>query len=167
MNLARAFDTLLTENPGLKGRVRLVMVGEGPQREPVEKFLVDAGRDADAWLPGARNDVPHILRQLDLFVLPSRGEGISNTVLEAMASGLPVVATRVGGNDELVVDGETGALVPHSDASALALAMADYAGDAERRRRHGTAARNRACNVFSLQAMTRNYMDLYDNVLPH
>ena len=165
MNLAQAFDRMLTATPELEDRVRLVMIGEGPERNAVEDFLAKSGRDRHAWLPGASNDVPELLRQLDVFVLPSRGEGISNTILEAMASGLPVIATRVGGNEELVVHGQTGALVPHSDPSALAAVVANYARSPELRKEHGSAGRSRASDVFSLQAMTDNYLALYENAL--
>jgi glycosyltransferase involved in cell wall biosynthesis len=105
------------------------------------------------------------MRRMDVFALPSTNEGISNTVLEAMASGLPVVATRVGGNPELVVDGVTGALVAPGDEAALAEALARYAGDPELRRTHGAAARTRAVEEFSIEAMMKRYSDLYDEVL--
>ena len=76
-----------------------------------------AGIESLAWFAGARNDVPAMLRGMDCFVLPSLAEGISNTILEAMATGLPVIATEVGGNCELVVDGVTGSLVPPADGT--------------------------------------------------
>ena len=104
------------------------------------------------------------MRRLDLFVLPSKAEGISNTIMEAMASGLPVVATEVGGNRELVVQGQTGMLVPQDDPQAMAEAMAAYLTDPDRCRREGAAARDRAERVFSLHAMVDNYMKVYDRV---
>ena len=78
------------------------------------------------WFAGDRIDVPAILRLFDIFVLPSLGEGISNTILEAMATGLPVVATRVGGTPEIVTDGLTGTLVPPGDAAAMAAGIDRY-----------------------------------------
>ena len=99
------------------------------------------------------------LRGFDLFVLPSKAEGISNTILEAMATGLPVVATRVGGNPELVVEGKTGTLVPSSDPAALAGAIARYAGSPVVAA-HGAAGRARACAEFSLARMVSRYADL-------
>ena len=112
LTLARAFCKLVETLPGGRERVALVMVGDGELRQPTIKLLAAAGLDAISWLPGAREDAAEYLRALDIFVLPSLAEGISNTILEAMASGLPVIATDVGGNSELVIDGETGHLVP-------------------------------------------------------
>ena len=165
LNLAQAFAHLVSEFPDLGKRVRLVLIGDGSERQAVNDFLVEAGIDSQCWLPGNRNDVPDLLRALDIFVLPSRAEGISNTILESMASGLPTVATRVGGNEELVIDGQTGMLVPHSDPRAMAAALADYVGNPELRRLHGNAGRQRAVDLFSLRAMTRNYLALYDEEL--
>lgn len=100
--LARAFVRALALQPGLRARLRLVMVGEGPLRQEALEVLAAGDATHLAWLPGERSDVPEVMRALDCFVLPSLAEGISNTILEAMASGLPVLATRVGGNAELV-----------------------------------------------------------------
>ena len=105
--LARAFVRALQLQPALRERLRLVMVGEGPLRAEAQEMLDAAGVGHLAWLPGERADVPDVMRGLDGFVLPSLAEGVSNTILEAMASGLPVIATDVGGNAELVVAGET------------------------------------------------------------
>jgi glycosyltransferase involved in cell wall biosynthesis len=105
------------------------------------------------------------MRSFDLFVLPSLAEGISNTILEAMASGLPVLATAVGGNAELVEEGRTGRLVPPADPQALAAAVREYVVNREMGRRHGSAARKIAEQSFGLDVMVNNYMDLYDRVL--
>ena len=118
-----------------------------------------------AWLPGERSDVPDILRGLDCFVLPSLAEGISNTVLEAMASGVPVIATRVGGNIELVQDGITGRLVPVAQSDPMAEAVADYFGDVEIAKRHGRGGRDLVLRHFSLDKMVKNYLSLYDQLL--
>lgn len=99
--LARAFIRALELAPTL--RLRLLMVGDGPLRERAQALLEQAGVAHLAWLPGERKDIADVLRGLDGFVLPSLAEGISNTILEAMASGLPVIATAVGGNSELLV----------------------------------------------------------------
>jgi glycosyltransferase involved in cell wall biosynthesis len=98
---------------------------------------------------------------MDLFVLPSIAEGISNTILEAMATGLPVIATRVGGNPELVEDGITGALVPARDRAALAGVLAAYLRDPGRRAAHGAAGRRRATDRFDLGRMATEYRQLY------
>ena len=101
--------------PGSERWLKLAMIGDGPLREQAARLLADAGLAQNAWLPGNRNDVPRVMRGFDLFVLPSLAEGVSNTILEAMATGLPVVATAVGGNTELVEEGVTGTLVAPDD----------------------------------------------------
>jgi glycosyltransferase involved in cell wall biosynthesis len=113
-------------------------------------------------LPGERNDIPEILRSLDIFVLPSKAEGISNTILEAMASGLPVIATRVGGNPELVLDGQTGCLVEKEDVEGLSLAMRDLVADNEKRRQLGEASLRRVLAEFSIDSMVDRYRQVYD-----
>lgn len=160
--LARAFIRALELDPSLKARLRLVMVGEGPLRAEAQSLLDAAGVAELAWLPGERHDVPEILRGLDCFVLPSLGEGISNTILEAMASGLPVIATQVGGNPELVIEGQTGALVPTSDPEALAQAIVGYATNPEWARTAGTTGRAIIERRFSMEAMVAAYQELYD-----
>lgn len=165
VNLVKAF-LLLAAKPGVqKERLFLVMVGEGSLRKEVVRMLTDAGYGNQVWIPGDRSDVPEILRALDIFVLPSLGEGISNTILEAMASGIPVVATEVGGNPELVDDNQTGFIVPSSNPEALANAVARYVTDKSLSRQHGEAGRRRVEKVFSLQCMTDSYFALYDQVM--
>jgi sugar transferase (PEP-CTERM/EpsH1 system associated) len=160
-NLAAAFVGALDARPALRATLRLVVVGDGPERARVEAILDEGGVRDLAWLPGARHDIPAVLRGFDVFVLPSFGEGVSNTVLEAMAAGLPVVATRVGANADLVADGDTGCLVPPSDSAALAAALAAYATDPARSVAHGRAGRLRAEQRFSLQRMIDRYHRLY------
>lgn len=160
-NLVRAFAAALRVRPALRDTLRLVIVGDGPEHARVRQILdVEGIRDL-AWLPGARHDIPSLLRGFDVFVLPSYGEGVSNTILEAMAAGLPVVATRVGANAELVADGATGCIVPPSDSDALATALAAYALDPARSGAHGRAGRQRAEQRFSLQRMIDRYQRLY------
>lgn len=163
--LARAFIHALKIEPTLKSRVRLVMVGEGPLRAQSQQLLDAAGLSDLAWLPGERNDVPDILRGLDCFVLPSLAEGISNTILEAMACGLPVIATAVGGNLELVVAGKTGALVPAADPYALADALVKYATQPDSAANAGAAGRAEVERRFSLESMVSAYQGLYDRLL--
>jgi sugar transferase (PEP-CTERM/EpsH1 system associated) len=164
-NLAQAFVRALQRVPALAAQLRLVMIGDGPLREEALAVLETAGVAHLAWLPGVRDDVPQILRGLDCFVLPSLAEGISNTILEAMASGLPVIATDVGGNRELVVPGVTGALVPAADSDALAQAIAGYASDPAAARAAGRAGRARAERSFGLEAMVASYQAVYDKLL--
>jgi sugar transferase (PEP-CTERM/EpsH1 system associated) len=162
--LARAFVRALERAPHLRSRLRLVVVGEGPLRPGVDAILGDAGVRDLAWLPGARNDVPDVLRALDVFVLPSLAEGISNTILEAMATGLPVIATQVGGNGELIEHGRTGALVVPDDVDALADAMLLYADPAVARAA-GAAGRQRAERLYSLDTMVAAYGGVYERLL--
>lgn len=163
--LVRAVVRLLAAEPRLRQRLRLVLVGDGPLRDECRALLEAAGAADLAWLPGNRDDVPGLLRSFDLFVLPSLAEGISNTVLEAMASGLPVVATRVGGNPELVEEGITGRLVPAADPAALAAALGGYLADPALLAAHGAAGRRRVEQRFSLQAMVDGYLAVYDGLL--
>lgn len=163
--LARAFAKLVGTSPGMRESTRLVIVGEGPERIEIERILAEAQIADLAWVPGARDDVAAILRGLDVFVLPSIAEGISNTTLEAMAGGLPVIATAVGGNTELVQDGVTGQIVPSQDVDALSAAMRRYALDRNLARAHGAAGRVRALQRFSLDAMVGEYAALYDRLL--
>lgn len=163
-NLARAFAIALGLAPHLRTRLRLVMVGDGPSRTAAQTILRDAGIADLAWLPGERDDVPEVLRGLDCFVLPSLAEGISNTILEAMACSLPVIATDVGGNPELVDAGASGELVPPADPDALARAIIRSADDPARARRQGGAGRAIVERRFSLEAMTGAYLDLYDTL---
>lgn len=164
LTLARAFVELLRLRPDLRAGARLLLAGDGPLRVQVAAVLAEGGALDLAWLPGFRDDTAALYRAMDLFALPSRREGISNTVLEAMASGLPVVATRVGGTPEIVVEGETGTLVPPGDPVALARVLATYADDPARRRAEGVAGRRRVEERFSPAAMVQGYLDLYDSL---
>jgi sugar transferase (PEP-CTERM/EpsH1 system associated) len=166
LTLVRAFLRLREQDPGRAACARLVLVGEGPLRAQAAELLAAAGAADAAWLPGERADIPVILQGLDVFVLPSQAEGISNTILEAMATGLPVVATAVGGNTELVIDGECGRLVPPSAPEALAMALAAYLADRATLRAHGAAARRRAETCYGIDKMVRSYQELYDGLLP-
>jgi glycosyltransferase involved in cell wall biosynthesis len=117
-----------------------------------------------AWLPGARDDVAQLLRAMDLFVLPSLAEGSSNTILEAMATGLPIVATQVGGNAELVQSGWSGTLVPPASPEMLADAMLDYYSMPELGPRHGARGRRQVLAEHSLPAMAGAYLAVYDRL---
>lgn len=147
--------------------LRLVMVGDGPLRQGAIDALRQAGLGDSAWLPGARDDVSTLMNSFDLFVLGSRREGISNTLLEAMASCLPLVATNTGGNAELIRHGHCGVLVPVEDRMALAAAILSYARDAELRHRHGQAARDTAIAKYSLDVMVRRYQQVYADAAFH
>lgn len=165
VTLARAFVRALELAPEARATMRLAVVGEGPLRQPVQAVLHAAGVEDLAWLPGERSDVPAVLRGLDAFVLPSQAEGISNTILEAMATGLPIVATRVGGNAELLVDGQSGRLVAPCDVEGLAAALLDDWRNQEGARARGRAALERVRRHFSLDAMIAAYCAFYDGEL--
>ncbi len=163
LNVVNAFIRVQQEPVG--SLLRLLMVGDGELRAEALRRLEASGAAAATWLPGSRDDIPELLRSMDVFVLGSLREGISNTVLEAMASGLPVIATATGGNGELVDSGRTGVLVPPGDTAALADAIRGYAADAELRARHGKQARQRAVEQFSIAGMVDNYRRLYDQLI--
>jgi len=165
LNLVRAFIAALQARPGLRGRLRLVMAGDGPLRAQAAAELAAAGLAELAWLPGDRDDVALWMRGMDCFVLPSLAEGISNTILEAMSSGLPVIATAVGGNVELVQDGVTGWLVPAGQPQALADRLVQMAEDTALRHRMGRAARAETERRFALPVMVDAYMSMYDELM--
>ena len=152
-----------TQSPA--SRLRLVLVGDGPMRPAVERLVAQHALGDRVWLAGERADVAEIMRGLDCFVLPSLGEGISNTILEAMASRLAVIATRVGGNAELIESGITGFLVPPGDTNALAGALVRYSTERATARRHAKAARRVAQSRFSLARMVNDYCSLYETAL--
>ncbi|WP_454065106.1 TIGR03088 family PEP-CTERM/XrtA system glycosyltransferase [Candidatus Nitrospira salsa] len=163
--LVQAFIHLREHFPDSAEHVRLVLVGDGPLRADIQQLLEKSGIVEYVWMSGERQDIPDLLRSFDLFVLPSEAEGISNTILEAMASGLPVLATAVGGNAELVIDGDTGSLVPPKDPRAMAEAMVRYVKDKELVRTHGRAGRVLSERRFSLEAMVNGYLGVYDAAL--
>ena len=163
-NLAKAFVLAIQQAPALRERLRLIMVGEGPLREESEAILRAAGIADLAWLPGERRDIPDVMRGFDCFVLPSIAEGISNTILEAMATGLPVIATAVGGNCELVEEGRSGRLVPASNPARLADAIIELAQQPAVARTMGQHGRRLVEQNYSMDAMVRNYQQLYDRL---
>jgi sugar transferase (PEP-CTERM/EpsH1 system associated) len=165
LTLVRAFIELVRTAPEVAGRVRLAYAGDGALRAQALALLEQAGVLERAWLPGIRADVPDILRACDLFVLPSLNEGISNTVLEAMATGVPVVASAVGGNPELIVAGENGALVPPADPARLARELEHYVRQPDLGPRHGRRGREMVEARFSLTGMIERYLSLYDSLL--
>lgn len=165
VTLARAFCRAVATLPDGRARLRLALIGDGPLLGECRAVLADAGLTDLAWMPGARHDVPDLLRGLDVFALPSRTEGICNTILEAMSSGLPVLATDVGGNPELVTPSRTGLLVPPSDPEALAAAMVRYAESPALRRAHGAAGRRTVLTSFALEVMVEAYLDAYETLL--
>jgi sugar transferase (PEP-CTERM/EpsH1 system associated) len=164
VTLAKAFARLVHMHPGGE-RIRLIVAGTGPLREAIERVLVEANLQDRAWLCGERNDVADVMRGLDCFVLPSLAEGISNTILEAMATRLPIVATRVGGNSELIDDGTNGTIIAADSPDEMAAAVLRYRIDPALAGRHAQAARDVALECFSLVRMAGDYRSLYESVL--
>ncbi len=142
-------------------RLRVLIAGDGPLRGALEARIAALGVGDVVELVGHRGDVERFFAALDVYVLCSRSEGMPNTILEAMAAGVPVVSTRVGGADELVVDGETGLLVPPARPELLAEAIGRLAAEPERRQAMGQAGRVRATEAFSLAAMVGGYEAVY------
>ena len=163
--LVRAFIRSLEIDSSLSRRLRLVMIGDGPLRAECKQLLEDARISDLAWLPGERNDVAEIMNGLDCFVLPSLAEGISNTILEAMASGLPVIATDVGGNADLVKSDITGQIVPAGDPEALAHQIVNFANAPDQAKIMGRLGRERVEEKFSMNAMVAAYLGAYDQLL--
>jgi glycosyltransferase involved in cell wall biosynthesis len=126
---------------------------------------IAAGVDHLIWFAGERDDVAEIMQTFNLFVLPSINEGISNTILEAMATALPVIATNVGGNPELVVNDQTGYLVQKQNPLSMAEAFKNYIDNPDLLICHGKAGRNRCESTFSLQRMITDYTNMYDQLL--
>lgn len=155
-DLVRAFALVLHREP----RARLLLVGEGPERDSIERLVTELDLGQTVSLPGARTDMEMILPALDVFALTSSSEGLSNAILEAQACGLPVVATNVGGNPELI-DAECGILVPAYDPPAIADALMRLLHDPVLRSKTGAAARARVVRSHSLASMLNAYDLLY------
>lgn len=153
--LVEAFIRLATQAG--KDALRLAIIGDGPLRAAVAARMREAGLEDRLWLPGSRSDIPDILRALDCFVLPSLAEGTSCTLQEAMAVGLPIVATEVGGNAELLQQGRYGRLVPSNDAIALAAAIDAGCADQD----SGAAARQSVQALYGLDKMLMRYQMLF------
>jgi glycosyltransferase involved in cell wall biosynthesis len=146
-------------------RTHLVMLGEGSLREPLVASIRKRGMERRVHLLGKRDDIPECLAASDVFALSSSWEGSPLAVMEAMAAGLPVVATAVGGVPELVESGRQGILVPPGDRAALTNALRTLSNDSEKRVAMGNAARARAAAEFNVDRMARGYANLYRDAL--
>lgn len=140
---------------------RLVLVGDGPERPTLEAAIAAQDLRAAVILTGMRHDARDLLPAFDVFVNASDSEGISLTILEAMDTGLPVVATQVGGTPEVITSGIHGCLVERDDSETLSRAIGELLSDAERRSQMGAQARRRVAEAFSQQAMFDAYAALY------
>ncbi len=166
--LVRAMPALLARFPGLT----LLIAGDGPERDRLEQLADAEGAAPHIRFLGEWTRVPELLAALDVFVLPSRWEGMPNALLEAMAAGVPAVAARVGGVPEIMaagesdapLAGETGIMVGPEDPAALAGAVSALLQDENRRRSMGANARERVRSEFSLEKMVQGYERLYDSL---
>ncbi len=155
--LLRAASAVLDSDP----RARILVVGDGPLAPTLHAQARQAGLGEGVRWAGFRRDVPSLLAASDLFVLPSLRDAFPTVLLEAMAAGLAVVATRTGGVPEIVADGHTGVLVPPGDAPALARAVAQLLASPEKRTTLGEAGRRRAFAEFSSPAWVGRLEDVY------
>jgi sugar transferase (PEP-CTERM/EpsH1 system associated) len=160
-SLLRAFASVQEQSR----RAWLVLCGDGPEGPRLRTMAQDLGIADRTVFTGFRDDVPDVLSAFDVFCLPSVTEGMSNAILEAMASRLPCVATRVGGNGELVTHGVTGLLVPTQNAERLAESLTYLVSDEDVCAQMARASRARAEARFSLDGMVRNYEDLYETLV--
>jgi len=139
----------------------VVLAGDGPLRDDLVSLARQLGMQDSVVFTGPRQDVPRLLNAFDVFALPSRTEGLSIALLEACAAGLPLVATRVGGNDEIVQEHQTGLLIPSDDVSALRAALSQLLEDPAQRLRMGENARRWVVEHGSIEVMRENYAALY------
>jgi glycosyltransferase involved in cell wall biosynthesis len=151
--------------PLLGPEARLVVAGDGPLLPQLTELAAGLGIAPFAHLLGVRRDVPEVLNALDVFAMSSDTEGLPLVVLEAMATGLPVVSTGVGGIPNVIEEGQTGLLVPAGDEAALRDRVAALKADPARTRRMGARAREVTVARFSAERMQRDYLALYERVL--
>lgn len=144
---------------------KLLMIGNGAERAKLEALTKTLGIEVNVEFLGERSDVPELLARAGFFVSSSKSEGISLTILEAMAVGLPVVTTRVGGNPEIVVEGQTGHLVPDQNPEALAAAMLQMLDHRDMWPAMGELGRRRVEQQFEIRTMIRQYEELYSEIL--
>jgi glycosyltransferase involved in cell wall biosynthesis len=148
-----------------RAQARLLLVGEGPERTGIEQAIRDGDLRANVLLLGLRTDVARLLSAADLFLLTSVSEGIPVTLIEAMAAGLPVISTSVGGVPEVVEDGTTGLLSPVGDPTCLAEQILRLAEDPPLRKCLGERGLARAGELFSETQMHKGYVQLYEEML--
>jgi sugar transferase (PEP-CTERM/EpsH1 system associated) len=162
MTLLQAFDRVA----GVCKGCRLMLLGEGSEGPKLEAFANahPEWRKRVSFL-GSSNRVTEMLNAMDVYVLPSINEGISNSLLEAMATGLPVVATATGGNPEVILDGESGLLCPVGDSRRLAEQLLELRAGQDLRDRLGRRALRRVMEDFSIDSMVRNYTQMYESLV--
>jgi sugar transferase (PEP-CTERM/EpsH1 system associated) len=161
LTLIRAFHQLISQF----NQLRLLIVGCGPCHDELSQLSKELGLQDKITFLGERQEIPDLLNCMDIFVLPSLFEGISNTVLEAMSTGLAVIVTQVGGNPDLVENGVSGQLFPRQDIQELVRIVKDYINNPRKMSAHGYEARKRVQEKFSLDAMLHVYDGMYEGLL--
>lgn len=168
----KGLDTLIDAWPAVRAvypAARLILIGDGPERPALEararSLEMKPGPDSPVELPGSADDVITVLRDVDLFVLPSREEGMSIALLEAMALGMPLVASSISGNRRIVADFKHGRLVPPDDPAALARVIVEQWTGFDRAIHMGRAARSRVEQEFSIRAMARRHLQLFSELV--
>ena len=154
----------LLNNLKINRTIKLLVVGDGPEKELYNKIISENGLTNNVIFLGQRDDVAHLLRLSDCFVMSSLTEGLSCSIIEAMAAGLPIIVTNVGGNSELVKDGENGYLVPVNDPIEFSDKISDLISDDNKRIEFGKKSFSLAKENYSLDAMLNNYIELYDEI---
>jgi glycosyltransferase involved in cell wall biosynthesis len=147
--------------------IYLVLVGDGEMRKPLEKEIVNKKLTDCVNLVGSRSDIDQLLPGADVFILSSKREGLPMSILEAMATGLPVIATKVGGIPEVIQDGQNGILVPPQDPVSLTNAICRMLDDSEYAGNLGQEARLTIEKNYSLKTITDAYTKLYLSLLSH
>ena len=168
LDLQKGFEYLLRAARELCGtfpELKVVLVGEGPDRNEIEGMIQRLGLQSNVILAGQHSDMPAIYAAMDIFVLPSLNEGLPMTILEAMAARKPVIATRVGAIPKVIQDGETGLLVDPGDTDGLQSALARLLADADLRSRIGAAGHDWVSRNYTSEAMALKYRQMYDDVL--
>lgn len=160
-SLIRAMSLIVEKFPNVK----LLLAGDGPERKKLENLITELELTAYVTLLGRREDVPELMNLYDIFVLPSFSEGLSNTLLESMACGTPVVASDVGGNKEIVAEGITGHLYPSDDSNELAKLLSRLVEEEQLREKLGAQARKHIEDNFSIASMVNNYENTYQDLL--
>ncbi len=164
IGLIDAFIHLCNALPSRKKDLRLVIIGDGPLLPVLKAKVSEAGIQDLVWLPGARDDVAEIMKAFSVFAMTSIAEGTPVVILEAMASGLPVIATRIGGMPEVVTDNFNGKLVPVTDTPAFSEALSSYVLDSGLLALHGAAGRQLIVDTYSIDVMLDAYTTLYDEL---
>ncbi len=160
--LVAAFITLWQQHSNLQEKLRLVIIGDGILLPQLKEMVASASAEHVVWFAGRRDNVAQLMQQLDVFILPSLAEGVSNTLLEAMASGLPYIATNVGGNADLVLPQHAQShIVGVGDEQQLAKAMSQYLNAQEQLVADSDLVRIHCQKNFSLAGMVDNYHQLY------